>query len=166
MLVQLKLFDPKKMGTKINYCLRNVRLGYGIDPKWSDAKEAMNENRVKGTLYDLNTIPNNVSVPVFTDKYPSAKYGHVKVCHNGVFYDNGKVCKKPSNNYKWGLWLNGVKVAEEKKDVIKIGDTVRVVGQGTSKSNRTCLIIPLITTISIIFNIDNSHHTVIKEFSF
>lgn len=135
MFVQLKKFDHNKMGNRKNFCLRNVRLGYGIDPKWGTAKEAMQENRNKGTLHDLNSIPTNVAVPVFTDSYPSQKYGHVIVCDHGIYYDDGKVRLKPNSTYKWGEILNGVIVVKKADDSIKVGDSVRVTGQGTSSSD-------------------------------
>lgn len=135
MFVQLKKFDHNKMGNRKNYCLRNVRLGYGIDPKFADAKQAMQENRNKGTLHDLSSIPNNVAVPVYTDSAPYKKWGHVIVCDHGVYYEDGKIVKKPNNTFKWGEFINGVRVVEKVDDSIKVGDSVRVTGQGMSRSD-------------------------------
>lgn len=135
---QVVPFNPKKMGTTKNFCLRNVRLGYGIAGKYANAKQAMNENRDKGTLHDLASIPTNVSVPVFTS---AGVWGHVIVSDKGVFYSDGKKCNRPTSNYMWGEWLNGVRVVSwvdtnkiPAKSPIKFGDTVVVSGQGTENS--------------------------------
>ena len=92
---QVVPFNPKKMGTTKNFCLRNVRLGYGIGGKYANAKQAMNENRDKGTLHDMTSIPTNVSVPVFTS---AGIWGHVIVSDKGVFYSDGKKCNRPTSN--------------------------------------------------------------------
>lgn len=134
---QLIPFNPKKMGTTKNFCLRNVRLGYGIAGKYANAKQAMNENRDKGALHNLSSIPTNVSVPVFTS---TGIWGHVIVCDKGVFYSDGKKCNRPTSNYMWGEWLNGVRViswvdTDKIPDTkINFGDTVVVSGQGTGDS--------------------------------
>lgn len=135
---QDRTFTLSKMGTTKNFCLRNVRLAYGIGGKYANAKQAMNENRTKGTLHALATIPDNVAVPVFTS---SGVFGHVMVCNKGVYYSDGKRVGKPNNSYQWGELLNGVRVVSwvnskpaSKPASIKIGDTVIVKGQGTGDS--------------------------------
>lgn len=35
---QVKAFDINKMGKEAGMCLKNVRLGFGIAPKYPDAK--------------------------------------------------------------------------------------------------------------------------------
>lgn len=128
-------FSLTKMGRSKNFCLRNVRLGYGIGSKYANAREAMNENRNKGTLHPLSTIPANVSVPVFTAK---GLWGHVEVCHHGVYYSDGVRVSKPNSSYEWGEFLNGKRVViyetPVKPSTIKVGDTVIVHGQGTGNS--------------------------------
>jgi hypothetical protein len=132
--VQDKAFTLSKMGTSKNFCLRNVRQAYGIGAKYANAKQAMNENKTKGTLHALSTMPTNVSVPVYTS---SGIFGHVEVCSKGVYYSDGKRTTKPDNKYMWGEWLNGVRVVHYQNDTkptIKVGDTVIVNGQGTGNS--------------------------------
>lgn len=138
---QDKPFNVKKMGKTKNFCLRNVRQGFGIGSKYADARQAMNENRNKGTLHPLSSLPTNVSVPVFTS---SGIWGHVLVSDKGTFYSDGTKCNKPTSNYMWGEWLNGVKVVSwvdteklPKKTTIEFGDTVIVSGQGTATSKGT-----------------------------
>lgn len=135
---QVKPFNLSKMGKTKNLCLRNVRQGYGISPKYINAKVAMNENKKLGTLHDLSTMPTNVTVPVFTDKGVT---GHVEVCLKGTYYSDGYKTNKPSNDYKWGEFLNGVRVVSYSKPgpapTIKVGDTVTVNGQGTGNSKGT-----------------------------
>lgn len=127
---QTKTFILARMGKSKNFCLRNVRLGYNIPSKYANAKLAMNENAKKGTLHPLSSIPKNVTVPVFTNK---GIWGHVEVCLNGTYYSDGVKVKKPDNSYKWGEFLNGVRVVSEIKPAgIKVGDTVIVNGAGSS----------------------------------
>ena len=132
---QVKAFNLKKMGTTKNLCLRNVRLAYGISPKYANAKLAMGENKKRGTLHPLSSIPKNCSVPVFTD---AGVFGHVEVCDRGIYYSDGKKVKKPANSYKWGEFLNGVRIVSwNQPSSIKVGDTVIVSGQGSGNSKGT-----------------------------
>lgn len=133
---QDKAFNLKNMGTTKNFCLRNVRQGYGIGGKWANAKQAMNENRDRGTLHPLSSIPTNVAVPVYSS---AGVFGHVEVCDHGTYYSDGKRTGKPNNSYMWGEILNGVRVVSwistpAPSGGIKVGDSVRVSGQGTGNS--------------------------------
>lgn len=129
---QARTFNLSKMGTSKNFCLRNVRLAYGIPGKYANAKLAMNENKNRKTLHSLATMPTNCSVPVFTDK---GIFGHVEVCDKGTYYSDGKKTSKPDNNYQWGEFLNGVRIVSfVDESSIKVGDTVVVSGQGTGNS--------------------------------
>ena len=109
-------FDLSKMGTTPNMCLRNVRLAFGIPPKYVDAKEAMIANRDEGTLHDISTLPNNVAVPVFVDT-PSVNE-HVEVSDKGTFYSDGTKLDNPmtQNFFGWGETLNGVRIVEYVED--------------------------------------------------
>lgn len=133
---QDRAFSLSKMGKTKNFCLRNVRLAYSIGAKYANAKQAMNENRNKGTLHALSTIPKNVAVPVYSS---AGVFGHIEVCDRGTYYSDGKKVGKPGNSYMWGEWINGVRVvhyesAPTPKPGIKVGDTVIVNGQGTANS--------------------------------
>ena len=132
---QTRAFNLSKMGKTKNFCLRNVRLAYDIPAKYANAKMAMNENKNRGTLHDLSSVPTNCSVPVFTDK---GIFGHVIVCDKGTYYSDGYKTSKPNNSYKWGEFLNGVRVVSwSDESSIKVGDTVIVSGQGTGNSYGT-----------------------------
>lgn len=134
---QVKAFNLAKMGHTKNMCLHNVRVGYGIGPKYANAKLAMNENRNKGTLHALSTIPKNVTVPVFSAQ---GVWGHVEVCLNGTYYSDGVRVRKPGNSFQWGEFLNGVRVVAKTNPApvrIKVGDSVIVNGQGTATSKGT-----------------------------
>lgn len=133
MWIQKRGFNLAKMGSSKNFCLRNVRLGYDIGSKYANAKQAMNENRQKGTLHPLSTIPKTVAVPVFTS---AGVWGHVMVCDHGTYYSDHKRVGKPNNSYQWGEFLNGVRVVanETPKQDIKCGDTVIVNGRGTGNA--------------------------------
>lgn len=134
---QVKAFSLAKMGHTKNMCLHNVRIGYGIGPKYANAKLAMNENRNKGTLHALSTIPKNVTVPVFSAQ---GVWGHVEVCLNGTYYSDGVKVGKPNSSFQWGEFLNGVRVVAKTTPTptkIKVGDTVIVNGAGTATSKGT-----------------------------
>lgn len=135
---QEKPFNPAKMGKTKNLCLHNTRIAFDIPSKYASAKLAMNENRDKGTLHSMDTLPTNVSVPIFTS---AGIWGHVMVSDKGVFWSDGVKCNKPNNSYMWGEWLNGVRVVSwvdtdqvPANSTIKFGDTVIVSGQGTATS--------------------------------
>lgn len=129
---QLRKFNLKKMGTTKNFCLRNVRQAYDVPAKYAIAKLAMNENKNRGTLHPLSTIPKECAVPVFTS---AGIFGHVMVCDRGTYYSDGKKVSKPNNSYQWGELLNGVWiVSKESARTISVGDTVIVNGQGTGNS--------------------------------
>lgn len=133
---QDKVFILARMGKTKNLCLHNVRVGYNIGPKYANAKLAMNENKNKGTLHPLSTIPKNVTVPVFSAQ---GVWGHVEVCLNGTYYSDGKKVGKPNASFQWGEFLNGVRVVSQVKPAssIKVGDTVIVNGRGTATSKGT-----------------------------
>lgn len=129
---QVRAFNLSKMGKTKNFCLRNVRLAYDIPGKYANAKLAMNENKNRGTLHDLSTVPSNCAVPVFSDR---GIFGHVEVCDRGTYYSDGYKTGKPGNYYKWGEFLNGVRIISwYDESSIKVGDTVIVSGQGTGNS--------------------------------
>jgi hypothetical protein len=109
---QLKSFDITKMGTRVGYCLANVRQGFGIAPKYASAKDAMLGNKNAGTLHDISTLPTNVAVPVFLDT--SSPYEHVIVSDHGALYSDGKRLTSLAGfkAFGWGEYLNGVHIVE------------------------------------------------------
>ena len=110
---QLKPFYPNDMGKRKGWCLENVAKGYhiyGVPSALPSAKADMEFNRARGTLHPLNTIPNNVAVPVYLDT--ASKYEHVEVCDKGTYWSDGYVVGKPSNTFGWGEYCNGVRIVE------------------------------------------------------
>ena len=81
-------FDLSKMGTTPGLCLQNVRLGYGIPPKYASARDAMNASKQQGTFHDGLDIPTNVAVPIFAET--GSPYAHVMVDYYGDVYSDGK----------------------------------------------------------------------------
>lgn len=114
MLKQLKQFDPAKMGKRKGYCLQNCREGFGIPTgTFPSAKADMESQRKSGTLHSYDTLPNNVSVPVYIDT--TSKYEHVKVhTANGEWWEDGKKSTAPraSSVFGWGELCDGVRVVE------------------------------------------------------
>lgn len=137
--VQVRNFNPSKMGKRPNYCLQNCRIAFEpeIPPKYEDAKQAMLANRNAGTLHPMDTLPLNCAVPVFADT-PS-KYEHVMVCDKGTMYSDGQIVDAGNFNYfGWGESLNDCRVVDyvadpepepepEPSDEIKVGDTVDLI---------------------------------------
>lgn len=134
---QLVHFRIEDMGKRPGWCLANVREGFGIAPKYADAKAAMEANKKDGTLHGIDTLPTDVAVPVFVDT-PSP-YEHVIVSDHGTLYSDGKrlttldglVC------FGWGETLNDTRIVEKvevpdekpeekpvENDDIKVGDMV------------------------------------------
>lgn len=113
---QERAFNLSKMGTRVNYCLQNVRLAYDIPPKYADAKAAMIANRNAGTLHDISTVPTNCAVPVFTDT--SSPYEHIMVCDHGTYYSDGKRLSSVNGLkfFGWGETLNGVRIVKWVED--------------------------------------------------
>lgn len=116
---QVKNFNINQMGKQAGLCLKNVRLGFGIAPKYESAKADMEANKAAGTLHDISTLPTNVAVPVYLDT--SSPYEHIIVADHGTFYSDGKKLTS-LNGFKvfgWGETCNGVRVVEWVEDAPK-----------------------------------------------
>lgn len=109
MWVQVKAFNLSKMGKRKNFCLNNVRTAFGVGAKYANAKLAMNENKTKGALHDISTLPKNVAVPLYSDK---GVWGHIMVSDHGTIYSDGVKVNWSLNNYKWGEYINGVQIVK------------------------------------------------------
>lgn len=111
---QVKTGNHKNMGNKKGWCLQNVRLAFGIPVgKFASAKLDMESQRKNGTLHSIDTLPENVTVPVYIDTL--SKYEHVVLSQNGVFYEDGKMISryKYSNFFGWGEYCDGVRVVKQ-----------------------------------------------------
>lgn len=103
-------FNLAKMGTKAGLCLQNVRLGYGIPPKYASARDAMNASRREGTFHEGLDIPTDVAVPIFAET--GSPYAHVMVDYYGDVYSDGKHLSslKGMTIVGWSETLNGVRI--------------------------------------------------------
>lgn len=111
---QVKEANVSKMGRVKGWCLQNTRLAFGImTGKFADAKADMLSQKKAGTLHDISTLPENVSVPVYVDT-PS-KYEHVILSHHGVFYEDGaRITRyKYKDFFGWGEFCDGVRVVKK-----------------------------------------------------
>lgn len=111
---QVKAGSYKNMGKRKGWCLQNVRLAFGIPVgKFASAKLDMESQRKNGTLHTMNTLPENVSVPVYVDT--TSKYEHVILSEKGVFYEDGKMIarNKYSKFFGWGEYCDGVRVVKQ-----------------------------------------------------
>lgn len=138
---QIKKFDLKKMGTKYNYCLANVRSAFGVTGVYNSAKEAMLASKKAGHLHSIETLPTNCAVPVFADT--TSPYEHVMVMDRGTLYSDGKKVDNPNafKYYGWSESLNDeiiVKWVSDKKSNQEIADEVIVGkwGNGAERKRR------------------------------
>ncbi len=125
--VQVRSFNPDKMGKRSGWCLMNTRLAFGINTgKFASAKADMESQRANGTLHPISTLPTNCSVPVYINTV--SPYEHVEVCVNGkTWYSDGKVVKAPAKGtiFGWGELCDGtrvVKVETTKNELDKYSD--------------------------------------------
>jgi len=133
---QVKHFNEKKGGSVKLFCLRNVRLGYGIGPRYADAAIAWKHTQ----QHKNRNIPKGVDVPLF---YKWTPWGHINVrLANGRVWSDGRIyanlaayekAAKGVTYLGWGESVNGVrviqKVASKPKPVVvyytvKKGDTL------------------------------------------
>lgn len=110
---QTRSFNPNKMGKRAGWCLQNCRLGFGIaNGKYASAKADMEAQRKAGTLHSINTLPNNLAVPVYVDS-PS-RYEHIVVYDRGTWYSDGKKVSgwraTGSACFGWGELCDGTRV--------------------------------------------------------
>ena len=117
---QIKPFNQAKAGTKRYWCLRNVRLGYGIAARHATAWQAW-----LNTPQHTKDIPQGVDVPLFYSYTTTIdgvrdNYGHVNVrLANGRIWNDGRIwlnlavfrAAHPRLHYRgWSTHLNGVEV--------------------------------------------------------
>lgn len=121
---QIKYFDIRKMGHKAGYCLQNVRLGFGIPALFYDAKQDMLNNKNKGTLHSMDTLPHDVQVPVYVDS--SSVHEHIIAYDRGTFYSDGKrlTSTKGIKFFGWGELCENVRVVEYTSDKYAVGQAV------------------------------------------
>lgn len=113
---QVRQFNLSKMGRIKGLCLRNVRLSFGIGPKYLNANLDMLAQRKAGTLHS-GVPPINISVPVYCDT--SALAEHVVVWDKGKVYSDGVLQKNGLAGFKtfgWGELCDGTRVVEWTKD--------------------------------------------------
>lgn len=130
-------FDLNRMGKTPGMCLQNVRLGYGIAPKYASARDAMNASKARGTFHEgLNDIPNDVDVPIYAET--GSPYAHVMVDVHGAVYSDGKYLPSFAGMsiVGWSEELNDVRVVEWVEETVpapapepapeefKVGDVV------------------------------------------
>lgn len=114
--IQIKGFNPAKMGRKKGYCLQNCDKGFGISGSMPSAKYDMESQRKNGTLH-AGTPPYNISVPVYCDTV--SKYEHVVVWHRGVVYEDGAVRAgglKGLKLFGWGECEDGTRIVRWQDD--------------------------------------------------
>lgn len=113
---QVLNFDINRMGTQPGWCLQNCRLGFGINRgTYNSAMDDKNAQQAGGTLHSIDSLPNNIAVPVYTSGNPV--YGHVVVYDHGTWYQDGYKIGYPSGTiFGWGECCDGQRVVQYVKD--------------------------------------------------
>lgn len=127
---QTRGFDRSKGGTQKGMCLKNVRLGYNIPPKYDDATEAWNNTQ----QHRVRTVPAGIDVPLFysytvTINGVRKNYGHINVrLADGRVWSDGEIfasidqyeAQRAPVYLGWGESINGVRVIEHVPDTPSI----------------------------------------------
>lgn len=106
--------NPAKMGTQKGWCLQNTRLAFGFKVgKYASARADAQAQIKNGTMHPIDTLPTNVSVPVYI-KISGSKYDHVVLSYHGVIYSDGKKINLNTykNFYGWGECCDGQRVVK------------------------------------------------------
>ena len=117
MYKQVKGFNQAIAGKTPGYCLRNVRLGYGIASKYPTAIAAWNGLPISHKHRDRN-VPSGVDVPLYytykTDGHINVRLANGKVWSDGVIFNSiaDYEAKKEPNFIGWGESVNGVSVIQ------------------------------------------------------
>ena len=110
---QLVEFDPKRMGDKLHFALRNTCDGFGISkPVAMSSLCEMNRQKENGTYHD-GLPPKNISTIVFLET--DSKYGCCGAWHMGkVFFDGKRIAKTRIPILGWGEMIGKHRIVEEK----------------------------------------------------
>lgn len=113
---QILAFDINQMGTTPNECLKNTRLGFGIQSgTYPTAKADMDSQIANGTLH-AGTPPDNIAVPIYYDGWAVVPEGHAAVWDHGTVYSDGveyPSIESVTVNYTgWGELCDGVRVVQ------------------------------------------------------
>lgn len=128
MYKQVKAFSKTKAGTRKNFCLQNVRLGFEAPPRYVTAWEAW-----QATEQHRTSPPPNLDVPVYFSYSATIdgvykNWGHIGVrLKNGTFWSDGVIyssIKAYTDRYApnyvgWGESVNGFKVLKKGEDMYK-----------------------------------------------
>lgn len=111
---QVLAFNPADMGTVAGECLKNVRLGFGIQTgTFPSAYADMVYQRNNGTLH-AEDPPMDVAVPVYCGS--GTPNGHVVAWDHGVVYSDGVLVPEGLNHwsviYGWGECCDNVRVVQ------------------------------------------------------
>jgi hypothetical protein len=157
MYKQTRAFNQNKGGSAKGWCLRNVRLGYGIPAKYASAWQAW----LNSPQY-TSAIPTGVSVPVY---FWWGRDGHIGVqLPDGRFWSDGRVYSSlwsyrvshPAVIYRgWSTHVNGVEVIKAVPASSKmpaIGSKIQLL----PKDKRTTFRAGTATTAGVINVTDNT----------
>lgn len=130
---QTRDFDPAKAGQTKGWCLQNVRLGYGIPPKYTNAIGAWNNTQ----QHKNKSIPLGVEVPLYytyrTDGHINVRLSDGRIWNDGEYYahlDHYLSTHSSVGYLGWGESVNNVRVIEELPDPVlnmpPIGSTIQL----------------------------------------
>ena len=112
--VQTVFFNSANMGTTHGMCLRNCRLGFGIQSgTFPNARADWESQIANGTLH-TGYPPSYLQVPVYADT--GTTNGHVVVWDRGTVWEDGYIVSDGLTHYSniigWGELCDGVRVVQ------------------------------------------------------
>lgn len=121
---QTRAFNQANGGTQKGYCLRNVRLGYGIAAKYATATLAWQHTQ----QHRDRNVPAGIAVPLYYYYWVNgSNQGHINVrLPNGTVWSDGEIFasitdyenKKAPAFLGWGESVNDVRVVEWVNDPV------------------------------------------------
>lgn len=111
---QILNFVLANMGTEQGMCLKNTRLGFGIQTgTYQTARDDMESQIANSTLH-AGTPPADIAVPIYYSNFNIVAAGHVAVWDHGTVYSDGvyfpSIEAVTSNYTGWGELCDGVRV--------------------------------------------------------
>ena len=111
---QILNFVLANMGTVQGECLKNTRLGFGIQTGTYLTARGDMESQIANNTLHAGTPPADIAVPIYYSNFNIVAAGHVAVWDHGTVYSDGvyypDINAVTSNYTGWGELCDGVRV--------------------------------------------------------
>ena len=111
---QVLNFVLANMGTVQGECLKNTRLGFGIQTGTYLTARADMESQIANSTLHAGIPPADIAVPIYYSNFNIVAAGHVAVWDHGTVYSDGvyypSIDAVTSNYTGWGELCDGVRV--------------------------------------------------------